>query len=176
MQIGGITMMKKVITCILVLAILGASQATGFAYNRATSSLNFSRNGGQSAIEIISPRGSIILQDSLLISVHIFDNASATLNIYKVDTDELEDVLIFGPDKVDQGARLKIYTKELKDLSPGKYRMLFSIEDKLGEPMAPVIKYFTVKNGEPEMNRFLNSIPRTTVTNIIENIIGRIEN
>ncbi|MBS3995264.1 MAG: hypothetical protein KGZ33_05665, partial [Alkaliphilus sp.] len=60
--------------------------------------------------------------------------------------------------------------------SPGKYRMLFSIEDKLGEPMAPVIKYFTVKNGEPEMNRFLNSIPRTTVTNIIENIIGRIEN
>ena len=168
--------MKKVITGALVLVILGTSQITGYANYKTVPSYRYTRNADQSPIEIISPRGNIIVQDSLLISVHVFDNASATLNIYKVDTDKLEDALIFGPDKVDQGARLKIYTKELKDLSPGKYRMVFSVKDKTGEPKTPVIKYFTVKNGEPEMARSLDSIPKTTVTNIIESIIDRIKN
>ncbi len=64
----------------------------------------------------------------------------------------------------------------MKDLSPGRYRMVFSGNDKMGESKAPVIKYFSVKNGEPEMTRFINSIPRTNITNIIESIIDRIKN
>lgn len=154
--------MKKVITGALVLVILGTSQTTGYAAYKSFPSFKYSRNVDQRSIEIISPKGDIIVQDSLLISVQVFNNASVTLNIYKTDSDKLEDALVFGPDKVDQGENLKFYAKVLKDLSPGKYRMVFTVKDKNGNTREPVIKYFTVaKNKEQEMTKSLGSIQKT---------------
>ena len=166
-------MMKKFITGALVLVILGTSQTTGYAAYKSFPSFKYSRDVDQRPIKINSPKGDIVVQDSLLISVQVFDNASVTLNIYKVDSEKAEDALIFGPDKVDQGENLKIYTKELNDLSPGKYRMVFNVKDKLGNEIDPVIKYFTVEIKDAEMTKSLDSISKT---NILENILERIKN
>jgi len=166
-------MKKKIITGALVLVILGASQITGFAAYQSFPNYKYTINVvDQRTIEINSPKGDIIVQDNLLISVRVLDDSSVTLNIYKVDTEKLEDPLIFGPEKVDQGENLKVYTKELKDLSPGKYRMVFSVKDKSGNTKDPIVRYFAVKPKDVEMNRSLESIPKT---NILENILNSIK-
>lgn len=166
-------MIKKVVAGALVLVIIGVSQTTGHAAYKPFPSSIYSVNANRAPVEIISPKGDIIVQDSLLISVQVFDNASVTLNIYKQDTEGLEDLLIFGPDKVDGGENLKFYTKQLKDLSQGKYRMEFDVEDKEGNKEDPIIKYFTVKNKEAEINKSLDDISKTNTKNILENILER---
>lgn len=168
MKLGGITMRKSIITGALVLVILGASQTTGYAAYKSFPSYNYSINVDQQTLEINSPKGDIIVQDNLLISVRVLNDSSVTLSIYKVDSEESEEPLIFGPEKVDQGENLKVYTKELSDLSPGKYRMVFDVEDKLGNPEEPVIRYFSVKTKDEEMTK---SLERIKNTNILENIL-----
>ena len=169
-----IKMKKKIITGALVLVILGASQTTGFAAYKSFPNYKYTTINvvDQRTIEINSPKGDIIVQDNLLISVRVLDESSVTLNIYKVDSEKLADPLIFGPEKVDQGENLKVYTKELKDLSPGKYRMVFSVKDSTGNAKDPIVRYFTVKPKDVEMNRSLESIPKT---NILENILNAIK-
>lgn len=158
-------MYKKAITGALVLVIISASNTTGYAAQRQFAQFKYRSNTevNQGLIEIISPKGDVIVQDSLLISVQVLDNASVTLKIYKQDTAKLEDTLIFGPEKVDQGENLKFYNKQIKDLSPGKYRMVFEVKDKDGNKKDPVVKYFTVKNKEEEMTKSLNNIMNTNV-------------
>ena len=158
-------MYKKAITGALVLVIIGASNTTGYAAHRQFAQFKYKLNTeiNQGLIEIISPKGDVIVQDSLLISVQVLDNASVTLKIYKQDTAKLDDALIFGPEKVDQGENLKFYNKQIKDLSPGKYRMVFEVKDKDGSKKDPVVKYFTVKNKEEEMTKSLNNIMNTNV-------------
>lgn len=169
-KLGGITMRKRVITGALVLVILGASQTTGYAAYKSFPSYNYSINVDQQTLEINSPKGDIIVQDSVLVSVRVLNDSSVTLNIYKEEA-ESEELLIFGPERVDQGENLKVYTKELNDLSPGKYRMVFSVEDKSGNPKDPIIRYFTVKAKDEEMSRSLEKIQST---NILESILNKI--
>ncbi|AOT70546.1 hypothetical protein [Geosporobacter ferrireducens] len=155
-------MYKKAITGALVLVIISASNTTAYAAHRQFAQIKYRSNTeiNQGLIEIISPKGDVIVQDSLLISVQVLDNASVTLKIYKQDTD---DELIFGPEKVDQGENLKFYNKQIKDLSPGKYKMVFEVKDKDGNKKDPVVKYFTVKNKDEEMTKSLNNIMNTNV-------------
>ncbi|QEK13488.1 hypothetical protein FQB35_15130 [Crassaminicella thermophila] len=169
-------MKRSIITSALVLVILGASATTGYAAYKPFPSYIYSINANKDPIEIISPKGDIIVQDSLLISVQVRDDVSVSLSVYKEDTEETEDTLIFGPEKVDKGESLKFYNKQLKDLSPGKYRMEFDIKDKDGNEEEPIIKYFTVKNKEDEMNESLERIPKTKVTNILNKIIEQLGN
>jgi hypothetical protein len=171
-RLGGVTMKKKVITGALVLVILGASQTTGYATYKSFPNYNYSINVDQQTLEINSPKGDIIVQDNLLISVRVLNDSSVTLSIYKENEDNSEESLIFGPERVDQGENLKVYTKELKDLSPGKYRMVFSVKDKLGNSKDSVIRYFSVKTKDEEMSR---SLERIKSTNILENILEKIK-
>lgn len=164
-------MIKKVITGALVLVVLGASQTTTYATYKSFPSYIYSMNANASPIEIISPKEDIVVSDKLLISVKVFDNASVTLRIYREDAEKLENILIFGPDKVDQGQNLNFYNKELKDLSIGKYRMVFDVADKNGNKKDPVIKYFTVKNKELEINQSLENIPKINFKEIINGIL-----
>ncbi|MEW9123492.1 MAG: hypothetical protein AB2421_12355 [Thermotaleaceae bacterium] len=156
-------MFKKAITGALVLVIIGTSQTTGYAAHRHFAKYRFASEVKQDVLEIISPKGDVIVQDSLLISVQVLDSASVTLRIFKEDSEKSEDALIFGPEKVDQGENLKFYNKQLKDLSPGKYRMVFEVKDKDGNKKDPVVKYFTVKNKEEEMTKSINDIMNTNV-------------
>lgn len=172
-KLGGIIMIKRVLTGALVLVILGTSQATGYAASNSFLSYKYMRNVEQGPVEIISPKGDIITQDSLLISVWIFDSASITMSIYKVDTDEMENALVFGPEKIAQGEERKHYTNEIKDLSPGKYRMVFQVRDKDGKIKDTVIKYFTVNTKDAEISKSLDSMPKMNATNILENILER---
>jgi hypothetical protein len=161
-------MIKKIITGALILVMLGTSQVIGYADYKSVSHYAYAVNPHQSPIEIISPKGDIIIQDNLLISVQVFDHASVILRIYKLDTGKL----IVGPDRVDQGENLKFYTKLLKGLLPGKYRMIFNIKDRYGNNKEPIIKNFTVKNKDIEMNKSLGNIPKLNVTDILKQLIN----
>ncbi|WP_129596311.1 hypothetical protein [Anaerophilus nitritogenes] len=163
-------MNRKIITSALILVILGASSVTGHAaYKPVQSKVNVNVN--KEPIEIISPKGDIIVQKSVLISVQVRQNVSVSLSVYKEE--EKEDTLIFGPEKVDQGESLKFYNKQLKDLSAGKYKMVFDIMDKEGNSKDPITKSFTVKDKEVEMNETLERIPKTNVTNILDDILDK---
>ncbi|WP_053955052.1 hypothetical protein [Inediibacterium massiliense] len=162
-------MNRKIITSALIIVILGASSVTGHAaYKTVQSKVNVNVN--KEPIEIISPKGDIIVQKSVLISVQVIQNVSVSLSVYK---EEKEDTLIFGPEKVDQGESLKFYNKQLKDLSAGEYKMVFDIKDKDGKSKDPITKYFTVKDKEEEMNETLERIPKTNVTNILDDILDK---
>ena len=53
---------------------------------------------------------------------------------------------------------MNFYTKHLKGLTPGDYKMRFDIQNK-----EPVIKRFTVKDKEAEIRQSLKQIPKMNI-------------
>jgi len=156
-------MKKGILTGILVLTILTASTGLVFADDSSTPADNADYAidviASKGAIEIISPKGNIIVQDSVLISVKVLNNASVILTIYK----EPGTNPIFGPQKIEPDNNLNFYTKHLKGLTPGEYKMVFDIQNQ-----EPVIKRFTVKDKEAEIRQSLQQIPKI---NILGNLL-----
>lgn len=165
-------MKRKVITSALVLVMLGASVTTSHAAYRSFPRYIYSINASQEPIEIINPKGDIIVQDNLLVSVRVRKDVSVTLNVYKQDTDQSKDTLIFGPEKVEHGEKLKFYNKQFKDLSPGAYKIKFDVKDKDGNEMKPIIKAFTVKNKDVEIEKLTDDLKKSSTNTILNNIAG----
>ncbi|QZY55148.1 hypothetical protein [Crassaminicella profunda] len=163
-------MKKNIITSALVLVILGASASTGYATYRPVPGYIYSINENEKALEIISPKQDIIVQDSLLISVKVRNDVSVSMSVYKEATKEKEEELIIEGEKIDPGETLGMYTKQLKDLEPGKYRIVFDVEDEEGNAQDSIIKNFTVKDKEEEINEILDQIPETKVTNVLDDL------
>ncbi len=151
-------MRKRILTGILILAIFTASTGLVFADDSSSPAdgADYAINvlASKGAIEIISPKGNIIVQDSVLISVKVLNNASVILTIYK----EPGTKPIFGPQKIEPENNLNFYTKHLKGLTPGDYKMRFDIQNK-----EPVIKRFTVKDKEAEIRQSLKQIPKMNI-------------
>ena len=86
-------MRKRILTGILILAIFTASTGLVFADDSSSPAdgADYAINvlASKGAIEIISPKGNIIVQDSVLISVKVLNNASVILTIYKPDKTDL---------------------------------------------------------------------------------------
>jgi hypothetical protein len=164
---GGMIMRRSMITSALVLVILGASASTGYAAYRPVPSYIYSINENEEALEIISPKKDIIVQDSLLISVKVRNDVSVTLSVYKEGTEEES---IIDGEKIDPGETLGMYTKQLKDLEPGEYKIVFDIEDEEGNEQDAITKSFTVKDKEEEMNEILDQIPETKVTDVLDDL------
>ncbi|TCO77936.1 hypothetical protein [Marinisporobacter balticus] len=159
-------MKKKIIASALVLVILGtASASLSYADYRPFPSYIYSIDANKEPIEIISPKEEIVVQDSLLISVQIQEGISVSLSVYK---EAKEEALIFGPEKVDTGESLNFYSTQLKDLSPGKYRIVFDIAKQDGKEQKPMIKYFTVKDKKEALKKTLENIE---VINISDDIL-----
>lgn len=146
-------MKRKLIASLLSLVIIGASMVSGYAYETSIPSYKNSIKANKETIRIISPKGNVIVQDQILISVKFREDVSVSLSVYK---EESEDTLIFESEKVEQGKRLKFYNKQLKDLESGKYRMVFSVQDEDGKPKENVVKHFTVKNKKEEVEEAVN--------------------
>lgn len=164
---GGMIMRKSMITSALVLVILGASASTGYAAYRPVPSYIYSINENEEALEIISPKKDIIVQDSLLISVKVRNDVSVTLSVYKEGTEE---ETIIDAEKIDPGETLGMYTKQLKDLEHGEYKIVFDIKDEEGNEQDAITKNFTVKDKEEEMNEILEQIPETKVTDVLDDL------
>lgn len=163
-------MKRKVITSALVLVMLGASVTTSHGAYRSFPRYIYTINASQEPIKIISPKGDIIVQDSLLISVQVRDDVSVTLNVYKQDTEQSKDDLIFGPEKVEHGENLKYYNKQLKDLSPGAYKIKFDVKDKEGNEKKAIVKSFTVKNKDIEIEKLTDDLKKNSTNTILKNI------
>lgn len=158
-------MKKKIIASALILVMLGASVAVSYADYIPFPNYIYSIDANEEPIEIISPKEDVIVQDSLLISVKVRKGVSVSLSVYKEDEEES---LILGPEEVEAGESLNFYDKQLKDLLPGEYRIMFDIVDEDGNEKEPVIKCFTIKDKKEELNKTLES---TKVTNIRDNIL-----
>ncbi|QXM06972.1 hypothetical protein [Crassaminicella indica] len=163
-------MKKSIITSALILVILGASASTGYAAYRPVPSYIYSINENEKALEIISPKKEIIVQDSLLISVKVREDVSVSLSVYKEGTEDQEEELIIDEEKVEPGEALNMYTKQLKDLTPGKYKIVFEIEDQDGNHQDTITKKFTVKDKEEEINETLELIRETKAVDVLDNL------
>ncbi|WZL73082.1 hypothetical protein QBE52_18875 [Clostridiaceae bacterium 35-E11] len=166
-------MKRKVITSALILVMLGASATTSHAAYRSFPRYIYSINANEEPIEIISPKGDIIVQDNLLISVRVQeDDVSVTLNVYKQDIDQSKDSLIFGPEKVEHGEKLKFYNKQIKDLSPGSYKIKFDVKDKNGDKMKSIVKSIIVKNKDVEVEKLTEELqkPSTSSNTMLKNL------
>lgn len=127
-------------------------------------------------IKIISPKQDVIVRDSVLISVQLQDHVSVALSVYKeVNTEEGEKEfsIIVGPEEIEQGESLKFYSKELKDLSQGDYKIVFNVKDQDGEKQEDVVKYFTIKSEKEEIIKTIEEIPKTDMTSVLEDVINK---
>jgi len=174
-------MKRKIVVSALVLMMLGSSALTSNAYYKiADESPVYIQNVIVDPIKIISPKEDIIVRDSLLISVQIEEEVSVTLSVYKENKDTSKsrfskEEKIIRAEKIEVGETLKCYNKQLKDLEPGKYRMVFNIEDQDGKELEPIIKYFTIKEKEEEISESLELISHTKVTNVLSDLSERLE-
>lgn len=174
-------MKRKIVVSALVLMMIGASALTSNAYYKIEDVNSiYVQNIPVEPIKIISPKEDIIVQDSLLISVQIEEEVSVTLSVYKENKDTskgkfFKEKQILKPEKIEVGKTLKCYNKQLKDLEPGKYTMVFNIEDQDGEKLERITKKFTIKEKEEEISESLELIAHTKVTNVLSNLSERLE-
>ncbi|MBF8982324.1 hypothetical protein IZY60_02120 [Lutibacter sp. B2] len=174
-------MKRKIVVSALVLMMIGSSALTSNAYYKIPdASPAYVKNVIVDPIKIISPKQDIIVQDSLLISVQIEEDVSVTLSVYKENKDTSKGKFskkqqILSPEKIEVGKALKCYNKQLKNLAPGKYRMVFNIQDKNGKELKPITKCFTIKEKEEEISESLELISHTKVTNVLSDISERLE-
>ncbi|PAB60170.1 hypothetical protein [Anaeromicrobium sediminis] len=128
-------------------------------------------------VKIISPKQDVIVRDSVLISVQLQDNVSVALSVYKEvpTTEEGEEnfSIIVGPEEIEQGESLKFYSKELKDLSQGNYKIVFNVKDEDGKEEEDVVKYFTVKSEKEEIIKTIEAIPKADMTSVLEDVIKK---
>lgn len=171
-------MLRKVMTGALVVVILSAANMTGAAAASQLPYYKYASNTAHGTIKIIQPTGDVIFRDSVLVSVQVFDDAAVSLSLYKIDTSKLGEAKVdtlkleefgdkgtrvYGPDKIEQGKKLKFYQKRIQNLSPGKYVLVFEVKD--GNKKDIITKEFTLKNKEEEINKTLNSIQNTNPLN-----------
>ncbi len=144
-MLGGLNMIKKIITSTLIIVILSSSGA--MVYADPISNANIAGveeiQVKNKELEIISPRinssGFILPSKDLLISVKVLKESSVFLSVYKI-VEENEEV-IFGPEYVKSGENLKIYNAYIKDIKPGNYKMEFTKEN---EEVPFIVKRFTL--------------------------------
>lgn len=161
-------MLRKIVTGTLVLIVLGASSTVIYANPGDTSEqdspVEFNINEQKKeSVEIFKPQinsqGEVVVDKNLLISVQVLTESSVTMSVYKV-LEESEE-LLFDPEVIKPGENISVYSKVVKDIEPGNYKMTFKNDDE-EDVIDPV--EFKVKKAE----EVVKEEKKSTVSNILD--------
>lgn len=171
-MLGGLVMLKKIITGTLVLIVMSTSSVVVYAgpqdeinidlkqLDTNSKELNLEvQEEKKEEIQIISPQVSpeeeVIADKNLLISINVVGESPITLNVYKIlkeneESEESEEAL-FDPQVIEPSEELEAdFVKHIKDIEQGKYKMVFN---KDGEEDPIKVIEFEVKKTEEVVNK-----------------------
>ncbi len=178
-MLGGLGMLNKIVAGTLVLVILSTSGVVVYAdpanevngeMKSQIEKIEINTEKKEEKIKIFSPKinssKEVVTDKNLLISVQVLTDSSVTISVYKV-LEESEE-LLFEPEVIKPQENL-IYTKLIKDITPGNYRMLFQ-DDKKEQVIEPV--EFTVKKAnevvDEEKNNPVSNLLEKSVTDLLK--------
>lgn len=171
-MLGGLVMLKKIITGTLVLIVMSTSSVVVYAGPQDEINIDLKQLGTNSKelsleveeekkkeIQIISPQISpeeeVIADKNLLISINVVGESPITLRVYKIvkgnEEEEPSEEALFDPQVIEPSEELETdFVKHIKDIEQGKYKMVFN---KDGEEDPVKVIEFEVKKTEEVVNK-----------------------
>ncbi len=169
-------MLRKIITGTLVLIMLSTSSVVVYAGplngQNIDSELKIENEKKEEKIEIISPQinpnEDVIAEKNLLISIKVIGESKVTLNLYKIldDSEELE----LLSEEIEPNDELETnYAKNIKNIEPGKYKMVFK---KDGKKKLKNIEFNVKKTKEVVNKEIKDSLPELFDLSITDLLLG----
>lgn len=169
-------MKRNVIVTTLVLIMLGTSGFNVYGLDIENKSIPATKIEEalkiDKPVKIISPQQDVIVKNSVLISVQLQEDISVALSVYKeISSEEKENLtIVMGPEEIEKGQTLNFYSKEIRNLSQGNYKIVFDVKDAKGNKQDSLVKEFIIKSEKEDIIRSIETIPKSNITNILEDV------